>query len=113
MLDFSELLPGQETSSRCFNPQRHRFSNIHLLHWGRYAKIELSDNAKLLALDLLTRYDNHISSTLLFDKICEYRFSQPTQNLFTGVHCASYFGIDEILPALIEAPGYDINQGDC
>ena len=50
---------------------------------------------------------------MLFDKIWEYRFSQPTQNLFTGVHCASYFGIDEILAALVEAPGCDINQGDC
>jgi len=89
------------------------FLEYSSLHWGRHAKIELSDHAKFLALDLLTRYDNHISSTLLFDKIRGYRYSQPTQNLFTGLHCASYFGMDEMVAALIEAQDCDINQGDC
>jgi len=82
------------------------------LHWGRHAKIELSDCAKLLALNLLSRYDSHISSTLLIDKIWRYRPSRVTHYLFTSLHCASYFGIDNIVATLIEAPGCDINQGD-
>jgi len=82
-------------------------------HWGRHAKIELSDHAKLLALDLLSRYDSHIASTLLCDKIGEYSSSQLTHHLFTGLHCASYFGIDDMVATLIETQGSGINQGDC
>jgi len=74
--------------------------------------MELSDHAKSLALELLNRYDSYISSALLFEKIwchdpsfAHYRF--------TGLHCASYFGIDEIVATLTETRGCDINQGDC
>jgi len=45
------------------------FLEYSSLHWGRHAKMELSDYAKSLALDLLSRYENHISATLLFDGI--------------------------------------------
>jgi len=69
--------------------------------------------AKSLALDLLSRYENHISSTLLFDKIWGYRPFWDTLYLFTGLHCASYFGIHEIMAALIDTQGCNINQGDC
>jgi len=89
------------------------FLEYSSLHWGRHAKVELSDRAKPLALDLLSPYDNHISSTLLFDKIRGYRPSRVSPYLFTGLHCASYFGIDKIVATLIEAQGCDINQGDC
>jgi len=89
------------------------FLEYSSLHWGRHAKIELSDHAKSLALDLLSRYDSHIASTLLVDEIQGYLSSQHTHHLFTGLHCASYFGIDEMVAALIEAQGSDINQGDC
>jgi len=91
------------------------FLEYSSLHWGRHAKIELSHHSKSLALDLLSRYENHISSTLLFDKIRGYRsfWDTPSRYLFTGLHCASYFGIDKIVAALIEAQGCNINQGDC
>jgi len=88
------------------------FLEYSSLHWGRHAKIELSDHAKFLALDLLSRYDSHIASTILLDKILGYHSSQPTHHLFTGLHCASYFGIDEMVAALIEGQGSDINQGE-
>ena len=82
------------------------------LHWGRHARIELSDYAKSLALELLNRYERHISSCLLFKKICNSFYSPPSHGLFTGLHCASYFGIDEVMAALVEIEGCDINQGD-
>jgi len=102
-------LPTDNVSTLGYMP----FLEYSSLHWGRHAKIELSDHAKLLALDLLSRYDSHIASTLLFDKIRGYRPSELTHHLFTGLHCASYFGIDVMVAALIKVQGSDINQGEC
>ena len=102
-------LPTDNVSTLGYMP----FLEYSSLHWGRHAKIELSDHAKLLALDLLSRYDSHIASTLLFDKIRGYRSSELTHRLFTGLHCASYFGIDVMVAALIKVQGSGINQGEC
>ena len=100
---------------------RHSVSNLgdmpfleySSLHWGAHAKIDLSDHAKSLALGLLKRYDSHISSVLLFERTHDYWSRPPSHRPFPGLHCASYFGIDEVVAALIETEGCDINQGDC
>jgi len=42
------------------------FLEYSSLYWGSHAKEGLSDSTKSLALQLLSRYNNHISSTLLF-----------------------------------------------
>jgi len=34
-------------------------------------------------------------------------------SLFSGLHCASFFGIVEIVAGLVEMEGVDINQMDC
>jgi len=83
------------------------------LYWGGHAKIELSDQGNSLAFELLNRYDNHISATSLLNQIHRCNFSQLTHHLFTGLHCASYFGIDEVVASLIETKGCDINRRDC
>ena len=88
------------------------FLEYSSLHWGSHAKIELSDHAKSLALGLLTRYDSHISSALLFKKMNHYPRSL-SHRLFPGLHCASYFGIDGVMAALMGMEGCDINQQDC
>ena len=89
------------------------FLEYSSLYWGTHAKEGLSDGAKLLALELLSRYDSHISFTLLFNHI-EHRNPPPlTSCLFTGLHCASYFGIVEVVTALIETKDRNINQRDC
>ena len=67
---------------------------------------------KPLALELLSQYDTHISATLIFNRIQEPYNRFIAVSLFTGLHCASYFGINEVVEALIEAKGCDINQGD-
>ena len=84
-------------------------------YWGVHARKDLPDCAKLLALELLDDYNNDIpTKTLLegqeaysngvyFDKL----------HLFTGLHCASLFGIIEIVTNLMEVEGCDINQRDC
>ena len=81
-------------------------------YWGSHAKVELSGGAKSLALDLLNRYDNHVSATLLFERVRSSHFVL-NRSLFTGLHCASYFGIVELVTSLIEVKGCDINRTDC
>ena len=71
-----------------------KFLEYSSLHWGGHAKIELSDHAKSLALQLLNRHGDHISTTLLFKKIRGYNSRPSTHHLFPGLHCASYFGLD-------------------
>jgi len=87
------------------------FLEYSSLHWAAHAKIELSDRAKVLALELLNQYENHISFTLFFKKIWPGYYTTPCCR-FTGLHCASYFGIDAVVSALIETKSYDINQED-
>ena len=88
------------------------FLEYSSLHWAGHAKIELSDHAKSLALQLLNRDGDHISTTLLLNKIRGYNPRPSTYHLFPGLHCASYFGLDEAVAALIEMQGCDINQRD-
>jgi len=82
------------------------------LHWGDHAKVELLDHAKSLALKLLSQYDSHISSRLLFNQIHNPDPYSSSHRLISGLHCASYFGIDEVVAALIEMKGCNINRGD-
>ena len=89
------------------------FLEYSSFYWGSHAKIELSDQAKSLALELLNRYDHHISATLLLSRVGGRRSYPATRHLFTGLHCASYFGVAEVLVTLIEMEGCDINQRDC
>jgi len=89
------------------------FLEYSSLYWGSHAKEELSDSAKSLALQLLSRYNNHISSTLLFNHTERHNSSSFTHCQLTGLHCASYFGIVEVVAALIEVEGCNIDQRDC
>ena len=89
------------------------FLEYSSLHWGGHAKIELSDYEKSLVLELLNRYDNHISSVLLFKRIRPHWPRPLSHRPFPGLHCASYFGVAEVMTALMQMEGCDINQGDC
>jgi len=84
------------------------------LYWGAHAKRDLSDCSKQLALKLFGDYNNHMSAKILL------RAQNPYYNgvdfnkvsLFGGLHCASFFGIAEIVAGLVETEGYDINKMD-
>jgi len=84
------------------------------LYWGVHAKRDLSNCAKLLALTLFD-YNNHISTKILVQGQAGYSSSVDFDklSLFSGLHCASIFGIDEIVAGLVEVEGCDINQNDC
>src|SRR5437588_407377 len=90
------------------------FLEYSSLYWGVHAKKDLSDFAKLFALNLFSDYNNHISSKLLLEARKPWwlhvNFNKPFQ--FSGLHCASFFGIFEIVAGLVEVEGCDINQKD-
>ena len=82
------------------------------LYWGTHGKKELSDDAKSLALKLFGQYDNHVSIRLLLGSNYK-RFYQPSKvSQFTGLHCASFFGLVKVVKSWIEIGGFDINQSD-
>jgi len=82
-------------------------------YWGVHAKKELSDYAMSLALQLFREYDGHISVALLAGiEWAVYPEDHPTGSLWNGLHCASYFGIAEVVTALIQMGCYDLNEGD-
>ena len=84
-------------------------------YWGTHANKELSDHARTLALELLDQYEDHVSAVSLLKQV------PGTQNAvgigssprFSGLHCASFFGIDELVAALMKAKCCGINQQDC
>ena len=81
-------------------------------YWGTHAKIELSDRAKTLALELLEDFENHISFTLFFKKTLPGCYFPGPGYRFTGLHFASYMGIDPLVAILIVMKSCDINQED-
>ena len=82
------------------------------VYWGVHAKRELSDYGRSLALELLKEDYGQISTRLLLAQInfSIWRFS--TLSPFSGLHCASFFGIVEVVAGLLEIECYDINEGD-
>ena len=95
------------------------FLEYSSLYWGNHAKMELSDHVRALALELLSRYDDHISATLLCDQI-QISHPDPLSHLnlfsyhpFSGLHCASYLGIYELVDYFVRGETCDINQADC
>ena len=92
------------------------FLEYSSVYWGVHAKRDLSDYAKMLALKLFDDYTNHISIRILLKSLesknylCTSDFDKSL--LLSGLHCASFFGIVEVVAGLIEVEGCDINQRD-
>jgi len=83
-------------------------------YWGAHAKREISDHTILVAVELLDQYENHVAANALFEKILNgsdiWEISAPS--MFGGLHCASFFGIVEIMTRLLGVSDCDANQGD-
>ena len=96
-------------------PQDTPFLQYSSVYWGMHAKRNLSDCAKLLVLKLFEDYKNHISIKILLEAQKETSWVVDFDKIsqFTGLHCASLFGIIEIVAILIEMEGYDSNKKDC
>ena len=83
-------------------------------YWGTHAKRELSSRAMALGLQLLSQYEGHPSAEALLEQVLSTGYTARTGSspLFSGLHCASFFGIVELVASLASAPGCEINQGD-
>ena len=90
------------------------FLEYSSLYWGVHAKRDLSDCAKQLALRLFDDYSNHISTEILLKTgRLRFYFRFGRHFLFSGLHCASFLGIADIVASLVEVEGCDVNQTDC
>jgi len=91
------------------------FLEYSSLCWGTHAKKDLSDCAKFLALKLFDDLNNHISTKILLNTQRPYWYAINRHKLpqLSGLHCASAFGVVEIVASLVQAEGCDINQEDC
>ena len=83
------------------------------VYWGVHARRELSDSARSLALKLLGEDYGQISTKLLLTQAKNFPYWDfNTLSPFSGLHCASFFGIAEVVAGLIEMECYDIDEGD-
>jgi len=90
------------------------FLEYSSVYWGVHAKRDLSDCAKSLALKLFNDSENHISTRILLGAQEPWHrvdFNKPS--LLSGLHCASIFGIDELVAGLVKVEGCDVNKKDC
>jgi len=81
--------------------------------WGVHAKRELSDYGRSLALELLKENYGPVSTRLLLAQAKSF-YLRPfyTPPPFSGLHCASFFGIVEVVAGLMEMGCCDINEAD-
>jgi len=88
------------------------------VYWARHTKREVTENIKILALRLLDRFDEHISIQLLYQY--DWRafwpqwFGRPEiLTGFTGLHGAAFFGIEEVVSAVLDMREWNVNAADC
>jgi len=83
-------------------------------YWGHYAKGSTTEGVKSLALQLLDKFDNHVSAMLLLrphvDELRRTIAEHPKG--FTGLHCVAYLGVDEIAEALLDTRDWDVDKTD-
>ena len=88
-------------------------------YWGEHARYAVTENIKILALRLLSRFDEHISAQLLLLRSNQERgydtyFDESAgPSGFTGLHGAAYLGIVEIFAVVSEIKEWDFNAVDC
>ena len=106
------------SASRFQSTERLPFLEYSALYWGAHMKRQLSDCGKTLALKLFRHYNGHISIQLLLKHTFEHQFHRyPLDSLeefsnFTGLHCASMFGLVDVARALIETDSFDVSGMD-
>ena len=95
------------------------FLKYSSLHWGTHMRMEISDCAKTVALQLLDEFDSHISTKFLWELVSLKFISRPypwnrtpDRRGFSALHCISYFGIVEVADILIKMKRWDVNEPD-
>jgi len=100
-------------------PESTPFLRYSSLYWGAHARREATNEVASLALKLFSQIESHISSKLLLvdliSRTGRYSRDIPINGPligFTGVHCASAFGLAEITTALMDQPNHDLDKRD-
>ena len=82
-------------------------------------RMQLSDHAKIFALQLLDQFDSHISAKLFWESISRELISlgfpwrpTPDRKGFSALHCISYFRIAEVANTLIKMNRWGVNEKD-
>jgi len=89
------------------------FLEYSSLYWGIHMRMEFSDRAKTMALELLCQFDSHISAKSLWKSVNgEPPFLYYGSEPFSALHCISYFGIPEVANTLIDMNRWDVNLRD-
>ena len=109
-------------SVRSVSPTLHKapptmpFLEYASLYWGEHARRGMTENVKRLSLSLLLEgFDQHISAQLLFSR---YHYERGWGSDFNGeegrtglagLHAVASLGLVEVVAALLEMKGWDIN----
>ena len=105
----------KDLSANAFPDQRGTpFLEYSALYWGTHMRMEHSDRAKTLALELLGRCDSHTAAKYLWKSVKKGlpNYCYATGKPFPGLHCISYFGIADVADTLIQMNRWDVNQKD-
>jgi len=80
-------------------------------YWGTHTKREISYHGILLAMELLDGYESHVAGNSLFEQILDLEdfpeINAPSR--FSGLHCASFFGIVGAMTILLKRSDCDAN----
>ena len=100
------------STARSAHTQNTRFLEYCSIYWGAHAKRELSDSARSLALEVLKGHYGQISTECLLSQVRHFYSWGDAFSPFSGLHCASFFGIAEVVVGLIDMECHDVNEGD-
>jgi len=104
------------SSTLCSIPSTIPFVKYASCYWGTHARQGISERAKRLALELLNKYDEHISSKMLLlhgmDNWDRPFDQEDSPGGFSGLHGAAYLGCEEITVALLGTNKWDVNATD-
>ena len=107
------------SSTLSIPPEPTAFLRYSSLYWGDHARREATNEVASLAIKLFSQIENHISTRLLLvdllSRTGRYSRDIPINGPltgFTGLHCASAFGIAEIATTLMGQPNCDPDKRD-
>jgi len=101
------------------NPYRHRVGTSLLeyasCYWGIHARRETTESVNELAVRLLDRFDEHVSSGILLSHNYDNwggSLGRSNPKGFTGLHCVAYLGSVEVALGLLKMEKWDLGATD-
>ena len=89
------------------------------IYWGGHTRRSMTESIKILALKLLDKFDEHISTQLLLLNYNQDHGNAPYfdggggPTRFSGLHGVAFLGIGGIVSTLLEMKEWDVNASDC